>query len=80
MREGSSGARNGTGGRDGGEDKEDKAKPNFERSGLLAAASNNVQGVALKYHEPPEARIPKKGWRLYVFKDGKEIGELLGAA
>ncbi len=50
-------------------------QPNFERSGLLAAASNSVNGVALKYHEPPEARKPKKQWRLYVFKDGKEIGE-----
>ncbi|KDN51423.1 SMAD/FHA domain-containing protein [Tilletiaria anomala UBC 951] len=50
-----------------------EAKPNFERSGLLAAASNNVNGVALKYHEPPDSRKPKKQWRLYVFKDGKEI-------
>lgn len=51
--------------------------PNFERSGLLAAASNTVNGVALKYHEPPEARKPKKKWRLYVYKDGKEVGECL---
>ncbi|CAD6919189.1 unnamed protein product [Tilletia controversa] len=49
--------------------------PDFGTSGLLAAASNNVDGVALKYHEPPEARKPKsgKGWRLYVFKDGKDV-------
>ncbi|KAK0528276.1 hypothetical protein OC842_004596 [Tilletia horrida] len=48
--------------------------PDFGSSGLLAAASNNVDGIALKYHEPPEARKPKqgKGWRLYVFKDGKD--------
>jgi len=48
--------------------------PDFSNSGLLAAASNNVEGIALKYHEPPEARKPKqgKGWRLYVFKNGKD--------
>lgn len=49
----------------------------FETSGLLAKESNSKNGVALKYAEPPEARMPKKKWRLYVFKDGKEIGELL---
>jgi smad nuclear-interacting protein 1 len=49
----------------------------FEASGLLAKESNNKNGVALKYAEPPEARISKKKWRLYVFKDGKEIGEYL---
>ncbi|PWN43218.1 SMAD/FHA domain-containing protein [Ceraceosorus guamensis] len=54
-------------------DKDKDSQPNFESSGLLAAASNNVNGVALKYHEPPEARKPKKKWRCYVYKDGKEI-------
>lgn len=49
--------------------------PVFESSGLLAKESNNKNGIALKYAEPPEARKPKKKWRLYVFKDGKEIGE-----
>ncbi|SPO25058.1 related to Smad nuclear interacting protein 1 [Ustilago trichophora] len=46
--------------------------PNFAPSGLLAAESNTVNGVALKYHEPPEARKPKSPWRLYCFKDGKD--------
>ena len=50
-------------------------EPNFEPSGLLAKESNSKNGVALKYAEPAEARKPKKKWRLYVFKDGKEIGE-----
>ena len=54
-----------------------QARPNFERSGLLAKESNNVKGVALKYHEPPEARRPRTNWRLYVYKDGKEAGVLL---
>lgn len=58
-----------------------KGKPNFAPSGLLAAATNTVRGTdgsssVLKYNEPPEARKPVLGWRLYVFK-GKEQLELL---
>lgn len=52
---------------------ETRLAPNFERSGLLAAESNNVGGVALKYHEPPEARKAKRPWRLYVFKGGEQV-------
>ncbi|KAH9922808.1 SMAD/FHA domain-containing protein [Epithele typhae] len=60
---------------------EDKAKPNFGHSGLLAADTKTVQHgdgtkTVLKYHEPPEARKPSVGWRLYVFK-GKEQVDLL---
>ncbi|KII90813.1 hypothetical protein PLICRDRAFT_137293, partial [Plicaturopsis crispa FD-325 SS-3] len=59
----------------------DKAKPNFAPSGLLAAATNTVQGAdgtstVLKYNEPPEARKPVLGWRLYVFKGAEQV-ELL---
>ncbi|KAF8073590.1 SMAD/FHA domain-containing protein [Lyophyllum atratum] len=59
----------------------DKAKPNFKPSGLLAAETNTVKtadgnSTVLKYNEPPEARKPTVGWRLYVFK-GKEQVELL---
>lgn len=59
---------------------EDKAKPNFNRSGLLAAATNTVKlsdgtNTVLKYNEPPEARKPMLGWRLYVFKGKDELGE-----
>ncbi|THH30721.1 hypothetical protein EUX98_g3456 [Antrodiella citrinella] len=34
----------------------------------------NVDGTktVLKYHEPPEARKPLVGWRLYVFKDDNQ--------
>ncbi|KAF9267308.1 SMAD/FHA domain-containing protein [Marasmius fiardii PR-910] len=59
-----------------------KAKPNFAASGLLAAETNTVKSVdgknstVLKYNEPPEARKPVLGWRLYVFK-GPEQVELL---
>ncbi|KAI6166534.1 SMAD/FHA domain-containing protein, partial [Pisolithus thermaeus] len=60
---------------------ENKAKPNFNPSGLLAAATNTVKlsdgtSTVLKYNEPPEARKPTLGWRLYVFK-GKDQLDLL---
>jgi len=63
---------------------EDKAKPNFNRSGLLAAATNTVKlsdgtSTELKYNEPPEARRPTLGWRLYVFKGENQIGEYVQA-
>ena len=58
---------------------EDKAKPNFAPSGLLAAATNTVKhsdgtSTLLKYNEPPEARRPLVGWRLYVFKGDEQVG------
>jgi len=58
----------------------DKSKPNFAPSGLLAAETNTVKAVdgtstVLKYNEPPEARKPILGWRLYVFKDTEQVGE-----
>ena len=40
----------------------------MELSGALAADTNTVNGTLVKYAEPPEARKPKKKWRLYVFK------------
>lgn len=52
-----------------------KEKPNFGATGHLAAASNSIEQVdgtkiALKYHEPPEARKPppRDQWKLFVFK------------
>lgn len=58
-----------------------KGKPNFAHSGLLAAETNTVkasngENTVLKYNEPPEARRPTIGWRLYVFK-GEEQTDLL---
>ncbi|CAH1756978.1 3238_t:CDS:2 [Entrophospora sp. SA101] len=50
------------------------AKPNFELSGKLAAETNSFNGVVLKYYEPPEAKLPTKKWRLYVFKGDQQIG------
>jgi smad nuclear-interacting protein 1 len=59
---------------------ENKAKPNFGASGLLAAETNTVKSVdgknstVLKYNEPPEARKPIMGWRLYVFRGEEQLG------
>lgn len=50
----------------------EKQKPNYGLSGLLAAATNTKNGTVLKYNEPSEARSTR-GWRMYIFKDGKEI-------
>ncbi|XP_068773465.1 smad nuclear-interacting protein 1 [Struthio camelus] len=46
-----------------------KEKPSFELSGALLEDANTFRGVVIKYSEPPEARIPKKRWRLYPFKN-----------
>lgn len=49
-------------------DNKDKEKPNFALSGALTEDANKVNGVVIKYAEPPEARKPKRRWRLYPFK------------
>lgn len=46
---------------------------NLGLSGALAAETNTVNGIVVKYSEPPEARKPKKKWRLYVFKGNEEL-------
>ncbi|KAI9495697.1 SMAD/FHA domain-containing protein [Zychaea mexicana] len=48
-------------------------EPNFGLSGKLAAETNTVKGVELKYNEPAEAAKPKTKWRLYVFKGDQQI-------
>ncbi|KAI7887467.1 SMAD/FHA domain-containing protein [Lichtheimia hyalospora FSU 10163] len=48
-------------------------EPNFGLSGKLAAETNTVKGVELKYNEPPEAAKPTLKWRLYVFKGSEQI-------
>ena len=47
---------------------QEKEGVNLGLSGALAGDTNTVNGVLVKYSEPPEARKPKKKWRLYVFK------------
>lgn len=51
----------------------DKEKPSFELSGALLEDTNTFRGVVIKYSEPPEARIPKKRWRLYPFKNDEVL-------
>jgi len=51
----------------------EKEGVNMELSGALAADTNTVNGTLVKYAEPPEARKPKKKWRLYVFKGSEEL-------
>jgi smad nuclear-interacting protein 1 len=51
----------------------EKEKPSLALSGNLCKDTNVFNGVIIKYNEPPEARIPKKKWRLYCFKDDKEL-------
>ncbi|KTW29190.1 hypothetical protein T552_01147 [Pneumocystis carinii B80] len=49
-------------------------KPNFGLSGKLAAESNHINGIPLKYYEPSEAHKPDKSWQLYVFKNNEQVG------
>lgn len=51
----------------------EKEKPNFELSGALVEDTNTYRGVVIKYNEPPEARIPKRRWRLYPFKNDEPL-------
>lgn len=49
---------------------------------MLAAATNSIKhadgtSTVLKYNEPPEARKPTGGWRLYVFKGKEQVGKLI---
>ncbi|XP_065209030.1 smad nuclear-interacting protein 1-like [Planococcus citri] len=55
------------------EPKKEKEKPNFQTTGKLAEETNTFRGVVIKYSEPPEARIPKRRWRLYPFKGEKAL-------
>lgn len=51
----------------------DKEGVNLGLSGALTADTNTFNGAVIKYAEPPEARKPKKKWRLYVFKGNEEL-------
>ncbi|XP_051825784.1 smad nuclear-interacting protein 1-like [Antechinus flavipes] len=54
-------------------DAPNKEKPSFELSGALLEDTNMFRGVVIKYNEPLEARIPKKRWRLYPFKNDEVL-------
>ncbi|XP_076250344.1 smad nuclear-interacting protein 1 isoform X2 [Rhynchophorus ferrugineus] len=55
---------------------QEKQKPNFALSGKLTEETNTYRGVVIKYSEPPEARKPKRRWRLYPFKGEKALQTL----
>lgn len=54
----------------------EKEKPNFGLSGKLTEDTNKVNGVVIKYAEPPESRKPKRRWRLYPFKGEQSLQTL----
>lgn len=53
-----------------------KEEANYGLSGKLAAETNTYRGVVLKFSEPPEARMPAKRWRLYIFKGEEQLEPL----
>ncbi|XP_060067773.1 smad nuclear interacting protein 1-like [Ylistrum balloti] len=55
------------------EEPKDKDKPDFKLSGKLTEDTNTYRGVVIKYNQPPEARKPKKRWRLYPFKGDEAL-------
>ena len=56
------------GGEGGGAGTEEKEGVSLGLSGALTTETNTFNNILVKYSEPPEARKPKKKWRLYVFK------------
>ncbi|XP_031627671.1 uncharacterized protein DDB_G0283697 [Contarinia nasturtii] len=54
----------------------EKEKPNFGLSGKLTEDANKVNGIVIKYAEPPEARRPKRRWRLYPFKNDQSLSTI----
>eukprot|EP00466_Bigelowiella_natans_P015237 jgi/Bigna1/51698/estExt_Genewise1Plus.C_20273 len=58
-------------------DQKEKAKPDYGKSGKLEKANKaRKNGIPLKHSEPPNASIPNKHWRIYVFKDEENIATL----
>lgn len=55
------------------EESAEKEKPNFGLSGKLTEDTNKVNGVVIKYAEPPEARRSKRLWRFYQFKGAESL-------
>lgn len=51
----------------------EKEKPDFGLSGKLTEDTNKVNGVVIKYAEPPEARRSKRLWRFYPFKGTESL-------
>mmetsp|Transcript_31743 Transcript_31743/g.61427 ORF Transcript_31743/g.61427 Transcript_31743/m.61427 type:complete len:222 (+) Transcript_31743:45-710(+) len=59
------------------EKKEEIAKPNYGSSGKLEKSRQiKKNGIVLKHSEPPNAAIPNRRWRIYVFKNDEIISTL----
>jgi len=43
--------------------------PSLKPSGKLLEDTNMVNGVVVKYVEPPEAKLPKANWQLHPFRN-----------
>ena len=57
----------------------EKQKPDFGLSGKLSEEQRTtVDGIVLKFVEPPEAKKPTKKWKLYPFKGDEALGILVG--
>ena len=54
-------------------DEKDNSGVNMQTSGKLLEDTNVINGVTVKYAEPPESRKPRIKWRLYVFKGDEEL-------
>ena len=54
-------------------DERENSGVNMQTSGKLLEDTNVINGVTVKYAEPPEARKPRIKWRLYVFKGDEEL-------
>jgi smad nuclear-interacting protein 1 len=67
-----------------GEDKKKKVpkeKPNFSLSGKLSEEQRTTaNGAILKFVEPPDAKKPLPGWRLYPFKNDAPLGTLISSS
>ena len=48
---------------------------NLEKTGALYEEEAKKQGIKLEYSEPADSCRPKRLWRLYVFKQEKQIGK-----
>ncbi|XP_036355122.1 smad nuclear-interacting protein 1-like [Octopus sinensis] len=55
------------------EEKVEKIVGSLELSGNLLKDTNMVNGVIIKYNEPPEARKPTIRWKLYPFKGEESL-------
>ncbi|KAI8896964.1 SMAD/FHA domain-containing protein [Globomyces pollinis-pini] len=58
------------------EEEPPKELPNYNTSGALGMDQNVFNGILLKYAEPSETRKSTKKYRLYVFKDDKQLDVL----